>query len=142
MKPFLVKEIRKKVGGTYQVAQTYSPQQFSQAVSPEVAKTITQMMIGVMQDGTGKWLKRIYKTEEGKYITARKAEGTEIQVAGKTGTAETDKSKPSHSWFVAFAPADNPQVAICVLAEHAGFGATVAGPIAMEILATALNLKP
>ena len=94
-----------------------------------------------MQDGTGKWLKRIYQTEKGEYIAARKADGTEIQVAGKTGTAETDKSKPSHSWFVAFAPADNPRVAVCVLAEHAGFGATVAGPIAMEVLAAALNIK-
>ena len=98
--------------------------------------------MGVMESGTGKWLKKIYKTGEGGYITAYKAEGTPIRVAGKTGTAETDKSKEPHSWFVAFVPADNPKIAICVLVEHAGWGATVAGPISMEVLAAALNLKP
>ncbi len=159
MKPCLVKEIRNSpvVNGVrsessavgesgspqrYQpgdIIKTYSPQQFGQAVPPEVATEVAKMMMGVIESGTGKWLKRIYKTEEGEYIAARKAEGTEILVAGKTGTAETDKSKPSHSWFVAFAPADNPRIAICVLAEQAGWGAAVAGPIAMEVLATALN---
>lgn len=168
MKPFLVKEIRKsanneadvhKLNGSWKqyqpgkVIKTYSPQKFGQAVSPEVAAEITKMMIGVMENGTGKWLKKIYKTEEGKYIVARKTEGTLIKIAGKTGTAETAKSKPTHSWFVAFAPADtgktgipvklaqagNPRIAVCVLAEYAGWGATVAGPIAVDVLAAALN---
>ena len=39
-----------------------------------------------------------------------------------------------HSWFIAYAPADDPKIAICVLVENAGFGATVAAPIAQRII--------
>jgi penicillin-binding protein 2 len=52
-----------------------------------------------------------------------------IVVAGKTGTAENPHGK-SHSWFIGFAPFDNPKIAICVLVENVGFGGSFAGPIA------------
>jgi penicillin-binding protein 2 len=52
-----------------------------------------------------------------------------IVVAGKTGTAENPHGK-SHSWFIGFAPFDNPKIAICVLVENVGYGGSFAAPIA------------
>jgi penicillin-binding protein 2 len=56
-----------------------------------------------------------------------------IAVCGKTGTAQNTRRK-DHSWFVCFAPKDNPQIAIAVLVENAGFGGDVAAPIARQIM--------
>lgn len=52
-----------------------------------------------------------------------------IQVAGKTGTAQNPHGK-SHSWFIGFAPYDEPKIAICVLVENVGYGGSYAAPIA------------
>jgi penicillin-binding protein 2 len=52
-----------------------------------------------------------------------------IEVAGKTGTAENPHGK-DHAWFIGYAPADHPTIAICVLVENAGFGGAVSAPIA------------
>jgi cell division protein FtsI/penicillin-binding protein 2 len=52
-----------------------------------------------------------------------------ITVAGKTGTAQNPHGE-AHAWFIGFAPADNPKIAICVLVENAGFGGVIAAPIA------------
>jgi penicillin-binding protein 2 len=56
-----------------------------------------------------------------------------VKVCGKTGTAQNPHGKP-HSWFICFAPAENPTIAMCVMVENAGFGATRAAPIARDIL--------
>lgn len=56
-----------------------------------------------------------------------------IDVCGKTGTAQNPHGRP-HSWFICFAPMDNPKIAIAVIVENAGFGAVVAAPIARNIL--------
>jgi penicillin-binding protein 2 len=56
-----------------------------------------------------------------------------VDIAGKTGTAQNPHGQ-DHSWFIAYAPADDPKIAICVLVENAGFGATVAAPIAQRII--------
>jgi peptidoglycan glycosyltransferase len=63
-----------------------------------------------------------------------------IQVAGKTGTAATHDGLPPHAWFICFAPADHPRVAVAVVVEHGGAGAFVAAPIALHILQAALPL--
>ena len=62
---------------------------------------------------------------------------TGISIAGKTGTAENygiiygkREKLEDHSWFVCFAPRENPKIAVAVIVENAGFGATWAGPIA------------
>jgi penicillin-binding protein 2 len=57
-----------------------------------------------------------------------------ITVAGKTGTAQIDKEKQSHSWFAGFLPANNPQYSIVVFIEYGGMGSTAAAPVAREIL--------
>ena len=75
------------------------------------------------------------------------AAGAKYTIAGKTGTAQvvgldqtTRKAKKTgakyqdHSWFIAFAPVDNPKIAVAVIVENAGFGAKVAGPIVRQLL--------
>ena len=63
-----------------------------------------------------------------------------VTVAGKTGTAETGKpGEAPHAWFIGFAPAENPAVAVAVIIENGGFGGSVAGPIAGEIMQAALG---
>ncbi|HEY6191728.1 MAG TPA: penicillin-binding protein 2 [Bacteroidota bacterium] len=66
-------------------------------------------------------------SEEGGTGAAAKVAG--VAVAGKTGTAQNPHGA-DHAWFIGFAPVDHPKIAICVLAENAGFGGTVAAPIA------------
>ncbi len=66
---------------------------------------------------------------EGDHGTARAYKLDSITMAGKTGTADNPHGKP-HSNFIAFAPVDNPKIAICVIVENAGFGSTYAAPIA------------
>jgi penicillin-binding protein 2 len=74
--------------------------------------------------------------------------GAKYKFAGKTGTAQvftikqnvstrakiTDERKRDHAWFIAYAPADDPKIAISVLVENAGFGASAAAPIARKVL--------
>jgi peptidoglycan glycosyltransferase len=93
-----------------------------------VAATLRDWMIEVVNRGTG---------------TAAQIPG--IQVAGKTGTAETTEDEPPHAWFIAFAPADDPQYAISVLVEHGGSsqaettGGRVAAPVAAQVLRVLLG---
>lgn len=93
------------------------------ATSPGTAAILTNLMINVVQHGTG---------------TAAQIPG--ITVAGKTGTAQTTPDVPPHAWFVAFAPAEKPQYAIAVIVERGGnrggdaTGGHLAAPIAAKIL--------
>jgi peptidoglycan glycosyltransferase len=82
------------------------------------------MMVAVVQSGTG-----------------TNAQIPGVQVAGKTGTAETAVRSVYNAWFVAFAPADNPRVAVAVVVEKQlnGFGGSVAAPIAKDVLEALLN---
>jgi penicillin-binding protein 2 len=69
--------------------------------------------------------------EEGGTGTSAKIQG--LESAGKTGTAENPHGK-DHSWYVGFAPFDNPKIAVAVMVENAGFGAAVAAPIAGKVM--------
>ena len=78
--------------------------------------------------------------------TGRVARLAGISVAGKTGTAENygiingkREKLEDHSWFVCFAPRENPRIAVAVIVENAGFGATWAGPIASMVMEKYLN---
>jgi penicillin-binding protein A len=94
-------------------------------VSTKVAAQVRDMMVGVVRSGTG---------------TAAAIPG--VEVAGKTGTAElrpnSTDPKDADAWFVAFAPANDPQVAVAVMLVGAGFGGTAAAPIARRVLQAAL----
>ncbi len=72
--------------------------------------------------------------------TASHAKVPGTTVCGKTGTAQNPHGD-DHSWFVCYAPKDNPKIAMCVMVENAGYGATVAAPIAAELIRTYLFPK-
>ena len=95
-------------------------------VSAKVAHEVREMMLGVVRSGTG---------------TAAAVPG--VEVAGKTGTAElvanSKSAGSSDAWFVAFAPAQHPKVAVAVMLVGAGFGGSSAAPIARRVLVAALG---
>jgi penicillin-binding protein A len=62
-----------------------------------------------------------------------------LQIAGKTGTAQTSTGNTPDSVFTAFAPADNPQIAIGVIVQGGGYGATTAAPIAIAAIKALLG---
>ncbi len=62
----------------------------------------------------------------------------DIEICGKTGTAQNSHGK-DHAWFVAFAPYENPKIAIAVLVENVGFGGTHAAPIAQKVIQAYFN---
>ncbi len=66
-----------------------------------------------------------------------------VSVAGKTGTAETGVAGRNNTWFIAFAPANNPKVAVAVaLSDQLGTGGATAAPIARAIIEAALRRNP
>jgi len=125
MKPYLVQSV--KTPDLKTVSET-KPESLHQAVSPDVAAQLTAMMVDVVNNGTGK---------------PGRIDG--IQVAGKTGTAQTSKDRPPFAWFTAFAPADDPKVAVAVLIEDANIprndiaGGTLAAPIAKKVMEAVLG---
>ena len=65
--------------------------------------------------------------------TAKNIKSSEYVLSGKTGTAQNPNGN-NHSWFIGFAPYDNPQIAVCVLGENAGWGNQFAAPMAAAIM--------
>src|SRR5665648_266264 len=104
------------------------PAELGRAVSAGTAAALRDMMVGVVANGTG-----------------RAAQIAGIQVAGKTGTAQTSEDAAPHAWFTAFAPADAPRVAVAVIVENGGSlgneatGGAVAAPIARAVIEAALR---
>lgn len=117
MKPYILKQIISPEGTN---VLTPSSAQWASPVSPALAETLKKMMVSVVDEGTG----------------GAAALGS-IKVAGKTGTAENPHGAP-HAWFIGFAPADKPEVAIAVVVQNGGSGGAVAAPIARQVLAQAL----
>jgi peptidoglycan glycosyltransferase len=124
MKPHIGARLVDRDGRT---TKTIKPEVQSDVVSEKTAAEVTQAMVAVVDSGTG---------------TAAQIPG--IKVAGKTGTAETSlgQNQKNKLWFIAFAPADDPQVAIAVTVnEVVGFGGEVVAPIARQLIQTLLNEK-
>jgi peptidoglycan glycosyltransferase len=93
-------------------------------VSGKTAATMTELMENVVKGGTG-----------------QRANLGSVSVAGKTGTAELDAAGTmNHAWFICFAPSDDPEVAVAVVAELGGVGGEVAAPLAARILQSVLPL--
>jgi peptidoglycan glycosyltransferase len=126
MQPRLVTEARDPTG---QVIAEFAPQEFSQPLSAANAAALTQMMVGVVESGTG---------------TAAQIPG--VTVAGKTGTAQHGEDANPHAWFVSFAPAEAPEVAVAVIVLDGGSlsseatGGQLAAPIARAVLEAALGV--
>jgi len=126
MQPYLVESLQ---GPDLANISTTAPREQRRAVSPQVAAKLTDLMVGAEQ----------YSQQKGAIPG--------VQIASKTGTAEhgTDpRNTPPHAWYIAFAPAQSPKVAVAVLVENGGdrlsaTGGAVAAPIGRAVIAAALQ---
>ena len=118
MQPYLVDHVLHADDST---SDTTLPSQLRQICTVQEAEILQNMLQGVVESGTG---------------TGAQVEG--VTVAGKTGTAENATGN-DHSWFVGFAPAEDPQVAVAVLVENIGDGS--ASGIAGQMIAAALETE-
>lgn len=120
MYPNLVTEI---ASPDLTVLDTTVPELFDQAMTPEKARELTEMMVQVVNRGTG-------------------GNGAipGVRVAGKTGTAENGQGEPDTVWFISFAPAEAPEVAVAVVLEKSGgSGNSLAAPIARSVMEAVLG---
>src|SRR4051812_9061161 len=129
MKPHLVKDIVEEIG---KKAHPVAPQETGRLhVKPENIAFVKRAMVGVTQEGT----------------SAAVFKGAGYTSGGKTGTAqvlglkanekyhasEVDERHRDHALYIAYAPADNPQIALAMVVENGGFGAAAAAPIARRV---------
>ena len=122
MKPYLVDEIKSP---KLDVLGKTDPEPIANqpAMSSSAARDLTQMMVSVVENGT-----------------AAPAQIPGVEVAGKTGTAQSSPDRPPYAWFVSFAPADTPAVAVAVLVQDAGVardqisGSGLGAPIAKSVM--------
>jgi penicillin-binding protein A len=118
--PRVVTEVRDSQG---RVAREFGPGDVGRAISEKSARELTQMMIAVVNEGSG-------------YLAAIPG----IQVAGKTGTATNGEGRPPNAWFTAFAPAPDPRIAVSVIVLDGGnlgseaTGGQVAAPIVKQLI--------
>jgi len=125
MRPYLIQQV---LAPDLSVLSLTTPSLLHRAVSSEVAQQLTAMMELVVNSGTG---------------TRARIAG--VRVAGKTGTAQHQVGQPPHAWFVGFAPANDPQVAVAVLIEDGGnlgseaTGGKIAAPLARAVMQAVLR---
>ena len=125
MRPRLVTSMR----GARSGVRTFGPQVMGRVISAENAQAINAAMVRAVEGPLGRL-----------FTTGAAVSG--ITTAGKSGTAELGGSGEPHSWFIGFAPAENPTIAIAVLVEQAGRGGEVAAPLAGRLLARYLQGSP
>ncbi|MHC1683907.1 MAG: peptidoglycan D,D-transpeptidase FtsI family protein [Clostridiaceae bacterium] len=113
MKPFLVQKINDASGN---LIKTIQPESLGEKVSSTDSQLLRDYMLAVVNEGTG-----------------RDAKVSGVKVAGKTGTADHVAGKQPHSWFIGFAPYDNPKYAIAVVVEESGGGNVKASKLAGEV---------
>jgi len=140
VRPYLVKKIKDSDGN---LIQEFFPEVIKNIeIDSEILKHLKEGLRGVVHEAHG---------------TGHRARLKNVIVAGKTGTAQVVGMKPSdeidpeeeipysfrdHAWFVAFAPYENPEVAVSVIIEHGGHGGATAAPIAGKILKTYFSHYP
>jgi penicillin-binding protein A len=121
MKPYLVDEVQ---SAEYDTLEKTDDEEFSVAISSSTADELTDLLVSTVENGT-----------------ASPAAIPGIEVAGKTGTAQSGiDNVPPYAWFVSFAPADNPEIAVAVMIEQADIprgeiaGGQLGGPIAKAVM--------
>lgn len=119
MQPYLLDSITDYSGN---VKYKNEPKLLTTAIGKDNANLIKSYMIATVNEGT-----------------AKRAKNNKVQIAAKTGTAENAEGKEPHSWFVAFAPADNPEIAVAVVVENGGAGSGRALEIAKDAILYYLN---
>jgi len=126
MRPYIVSEVRSP---EVEVLEETTPEALHEAVPPDVAAELTQMMVAVVTDGT-----------------ASSVAIPGVAVAAKTGTAQSSAQRKPYAWFVSFAPAERPAVAVAVFVQDATgvarddvSGGGLAGPIAKAITEAVLS---
>jgi len=120
MTPYLVKQV---TASDLSTVQTTAPVQLSQPVSPAVAARVGQMMLAAVQDPNGT-------------ANAFNSGAVGFTMAGKTGTAQNGLNNTglNDAVFTCYAPYDNPQIAVGVIIQGGGYGATAAAPIAVQVI--------
>jgi len=124
MDPYLVSMVQSP---DLKPISTTKPKVLSEAMLPDNAKQLQQMMVTVVEEGTGV-----------------NAQIPGVTVAGKTGTAQSDPKRKPFAWFTSFAPVEDPQVAVAVIVEDASIprediaGGRVAAPIARAVMKAVL----
>jgi len=118
MKPYLVQQV---TASDLSTVQTTSQSALSQPVSSSVADSVKQMMLAVVQQPEGT-------------AYAFRQDVTGVQIAGKTGTAETGQVSLNDAAFTCFAPFANPDIAVGVIIQGGGYGASAAAPIAVQVI--------
>lgn len=114
MKPYILSKVINSEG---EIVKIYKPEEYGMLIDEEYAFMLREFMKDVVDNGTATRLKN------DKYTAA-----------GKTGSAEFSSNKNlSHAWFTGFAPYNNPEIAITVIAENAGSGGETAVPIARAV---------
>lgn len=124
MSPYLISET---LGTDLTVLESAQPKAISRAMSPTNAKILRDMMVGVVENGTGS-----------------NARISGVTVGGKTGTAENVPGESAHAWFVGIAPAENTNVAVAVVLQNGGGATEVSGnalaaPIARAVMQAILG---
>lgn len=124
MKPHLVRTVR---APNLSILEQSEPEQLEQAMPAGDAQKLSDLLVSVVDSGTG---------------TPAKIPG--VEVGGKTGTAESEPDRPPYAWFIGFAPANDPQVAVAVLVESAQntsdiAGGRLGGPIARSVMEAVLR---
>lgn len=121
MRPYVIDHVRDDSGAR---SAATAQRQLAIATDPATAQAVTEAMIEVVKAGSG-----------------ARAAISGITVAGKTGTAEVGKGRPTDAWFICFAPAENPVVALAVRIEGGGVGGRIAAPTARPVLEAALSAQ-
>lgn len=133
-KPWFVKRVESLDGA---VVREYGPQQVRTVTfKPGTLDTVRNALADVVADPQG---------------TGGAAKTPLVRIAGKTGTAQVTEMKGAtvksenlaylvrdHAWFVSYAPADNPEIAVAVIVEHGGHGGSAAAPLAKKVIETYL----
>ena len=114
MKPYLIDRVENYNG---ELVRKFEPEEYGRLMSVDESIFLSELMTGVVENGT-----------------ATKLRGLAYTAAGKTGSAEFSADKAdSHAWFTGFAPVDNPQVCVTIIVEGAGSGGEYAVPIAKRV---------
>jgi len=134
VQPRLLKGVRLRRTGNLKEEPAPSTQQLP--LSPQIFSQIKEGLVAVVLKGTGK-----------------RAQSDIVSIAGKTGTAqviamkddddktEVAKKHRDHAWFVAFAPVEQPQIAVAVIVEHMGHGGSAAAPLAKTLIEAYMNFE-